>query len=125
MAMAGARRANGVVTGTSVRGMAVSAGAASDAAGFPAVAAAAGAFAEELAPLSSGPSGIPVALRPVRQSVYREERFMKRLITVAFGVFAALAIPVLASAQDVHSTMTKKADLRVTQPLVVGTQTLP
>jgi hypothetical protein len=51
---------------------------------------------------------------------------MKRLITVALGVFAALAIPVLASAQVAHSEMaTKKADLHVTQPLIVGTQTLP
>jgi hypothetical protein len=41
------------------------------------------------------------------------------------GVLAALAIPVLAAAQRAHSEMTKKAELHVTQPLVVGTQTLP
>ena len=49
---------------------------------------------------------------------------MKRTLSVIIGVLAALAIPVLASAQPAHSEMTKKADLHVTQPLVVGTQTL-
>lgn len=49
---------------------------------------------------------------------------MKRIITVALGVFAALAITVQASAQVAHSDMTKKAELHLTQPLVVGTQTL-
>jgi hypothetical protein len=49
---------------------------------------------------------------------------MKRVITLALSVFAALAIPVIASAQGIHADMTKKADLRVLQPLLVGTQTL-
>ncbi len=50
---------------------------------------------------------------------------MKRTIHVACCMLAALAIPVLASAQAVHhSEATKKADLHVSQPLVVGTQTL-
>ena len=49
---------------------------------------------------------------------------MKQLISVACGMFAALAIPVLASAQVVHPETSKKADLHLTQPLVVGTQTL-
>ena len=49
---------------------------------------------------------------------------MNRVITVALGLFAALAIPVLASAQPAHSEATKKADLHLTQPLVVGTTTL-
>lgn len=49
---------------------------------------------------------------------------MKRTLSVMIGVLAALAIPVLASAQPAHPEMTKKADLHVTEPLVVGTQTL-
>jgi hypothetical protein len=49
---------------------------------------------------------------------------MKRIITLALGVVAALAIPVLASAQPAHSEATRKADLHVVQPLVVGTETL-
>jgi hypothetical protein len=49
---------------------------------------------------------------------------MKRTIVVMIGVLAALAIPVMAAAQPAHSEMTKKAELHVTQPLVVGTQTL-
>jgi hypothetical protein len=49
---------------------------------------------------------------------------MKRTIVVMIGVLAALAIPVLAAAQPAHSEMTKKAELHVTQPLVVGTQTV-
>jgi len=49
---------------------------------------------------------------------------MRRLITLALGVFAILAIPALASAQAIHADMTKKADLHLTEPMVVGTQTL-
>ena len=49
---------------------------------------------------------------------------MKRTIGMMIGVLAALAIPALASAQPAHSEMTKKADLILAQPIVVGTQTL-
>jgi hypothetical protein len=49
---------------------------------------------------------------------------MKRMIGVACGMLAALAIPVLASAQVVHSETSKKADMHLAQPLIVGTQTL-
>ena len=49
---------------------------------------------------------------------------MKRMIGVACGMLAALAIPVLASAQVVHPEMTKKADMHLTEPMIVGTQTL-
>jgi len=46
------------------------------------------------------------------------------MIGVACGMLAALAIPVLASAQVVHPEMTKKADMHLTEPMIVGTQTL-
>lgn len=50
---------------------------------------------------------------------------MKRTIVAMIGVLAALAIPVLAAAQPAHTEMsTKKADLTLTQPLIVGTATL-
>ncbi len=49
---------------------------------------------------------------------------MKRMIGVACGMIAALAIPVLASAQVVHSETSKKADMHLTEPMIVGTQTL-
>lgn len=49
---------------------------------------------------------------------------MKRMISVACGMLAALVIPVLASAQVVHSETTKKADLHLTETIIVGTQTL-
>lgn len=49
---------------------------------------------------------------------------MKRLIGVVFGMLAALAIPVMASAQVVHSETSKKADLHLAATLIVGTQTL-
>lgn len=49
---------------------------------------------------------------------------MKRMTSVACGILAALAIPVLASAQVVHSETTKKANMHLTEPMIVGTQTL-
>ena len=50
---------------------------------------------------------------------------MKRTIVAMIGVLAALAIPVLAAAQPAHSEMTtKKADLTLSQPLIVGTTTV-
>lgn len=49
---------------------------------------------------------------------------MKRVITLALGVFAVLLMPVLAAAQPAHSEMTKKADVTLAEPLLVGTQTL-
>ena len=49
---------------------------------------------------------------------------MKRMIGVACSVLAALAIPVLASAQVVHSETSKKANMHLTVLMTVGTQTL-
>lgn len=49
---------------------------------------------------------------------------MKRMIGVACGMLAALAIPVLASAQVVHSETSRKADMHLAEPMIVGTQTL-
>jgi hypothetical protein len=49
---------------------------------------------------------------------------MKRMTGVACGMLAALAFPVLASAQVVHPETSKKADMHLTEPMIVGTQTL-
>ena len=49
---------------------------------------------------------------------------MKRIIGIACGMLAALALPVLASAQVVHTEVSKKADMHLAQPMIVGTQTL-
>jgi hypothetical protein len=49
---------------------------------------------------------------------------MKRMIGAACGVLAMMAVPVLASAQTVHAVNSKKADLHLSEPMVVGTQTL-
>jgi hypothetical protein len=49
---------------------------------------------------------------------------MKHVIGLALGVCAALAVPAMVSAQVIHADMARKADLQLTQPMVVGTQTL-
>lgn len=50
---------------------------------------------------------------------------MKRTLVAVIGVLAALAIPVVAAAQPAHTKMTtKKADLTLAQPVIVGTTTL-
>ncbi|OFW16920.1 MAG: hypothetical protein A3F69_05385 [Acidobacteria bacterium RIFCSPLOWO2_12_FULL_66_10] len=48
---------------------------------------------------------------------------MKRILIVTCGLLV-LALPALVSAQAVHPEASAKADLHVSQPLVVGTETL-
>ncbi len=49
---------------------------------------------------------------------------MKRIVAVLGGVLAMLVLPTLASAQAVHSANSPRADLLLTEPLVVGSATL-
>ena len=48
---------------------------------------------------------------------------MKRVLRVACSLLV-LAVPALISAQAVHAEVSAKADLQLSQPLVVGTETL-
>ena len=49
---------------------------------------------------------------------------MKRIISLACGALAMLAIPAFASAQATHPGNSPKADFHLTESLVVGTTTL-
>jgi len=46
------------------------------------------------------------------------------IISVVCGVLAAVALPALASAQPPHAVNSPKAELQVTEPLAVGSETL-
>jgi hypothetical protein len=46
------------------------------------------------------------------------------IISVVCGVLATVALPALASAQPRHSMNSPKADLQITEPLAVGSETL-
>jgi len=48
---------------------------------------------------------------------------MKRILVVTCSLLV-LAVPALVSAQAVHADVSAKADLQLSQPLVVGTETL-
>ncbi len=46
------------------------------------------------------------------------------IIAVVCGVLATVALPALASAQPPHAVNSPKAELQVTEPLAVGSETL-
>jgi hypothetical protein len=65
-------------------------------------------------------AGTPVA--PLVNTLSKE--LMMKIISVLFAVLATVAVPALASAQPSHAANSPKAEFILSEPLVVGSETL-